>query len=380
MRLALLAAVLFLIAVPAGVYAQDAGPRAKETYDRALDLEARGNYAAALPLLWEAAGLAPGDPDVQNRLGEALVRMGALDAAVDAFRRALAARPAFRKASNNLIMALVKTGKGEEAVDRARRQVLESPADPDSLFTLGLAQSEQDIDAAIITFHRTLAVAPRHVLARYNLALALQRADRQQDALDELQKALAIEPRPEMHYTRGVIYWHQGDLDRAAAALRAAIAAEPGYADAHYTLGAVLKARKDWAGAAESLRRAMALGPNQPAAQYALGQVLAQSGDEAGARANLAEAERLRRRVEIEREASVLTVVGSQRLEAGDLAGALDRFRQAAGVFDGYAPAHYQMGIALQRLHQPEAAQAAFARARQLNPALIPPPDAKPVK
>ena len=51
----------------------------------------------------------------------------------------------------------------------------------------------------------------------------------------------SLEPRPEIHYTLGVIYWHQGDVERATAALRAAVAARPEYADAHYTLGAVLK-------------------------------------------------------------------------------------------------------------------------------------------
>ena len=164
---------------------------------------------------------------MQNRLGEALDRMGALDAAVEAYRRALDARPSFRKASNNLILALVKTGKGPEAVARARALVAESPADPDRYFTLGLAQSEQDVDGAIQTFRKVLDLAPRHTLARYNLALVLRRADRLPEALAELERALAIEPRPEAHYTMGIIYWHQGDLDRAVAALRAAIAAEP---------------------------------------------------------------------------------------------------------------------------------------------------------
>ena len=180
---------------------------------------------------------------MQNRLGEALERIGALDAAVDAYRRALAERPAFRKASNNLILALVKAGKGPEAVARARALVAESPTDPDRYFTLGLAQSEQDVDGAIVSFRRALELAPRHTLARYNLALVLSRADRLPEALAELERALAIEPRPEAHYTMGVIYWHQGDLDRAAAALRAAVAAEPKYADAHDALGNVLKAR-----------------------------------------------------------------------------------------------------------------------------------------
>ena len=67
----------------------------RDLYTRAVQLEADGNQPAALALLWEAAGLAPRDADVQNRLGEALERIGALDAAIEAYRRAVAARPDF---------------------------------------------------------------------------------------------------------------------------------------------------------------------------------------------------------------------------------------------------------------------------------------------
>src|SRR4051794_8362089 len=108
-----------LLVAQAATAAQDASMRAKDAYNRAVDLEAKGNNAAALSLFWEAAGLSPHDADIQNRLGEALERIGALDAAVDAFRAATAERPAFKKASNNLILALVKSGKGPEAVERA---------------------------------------------------------------------------------------------------------------------------------------------------------------------------------------------------------------------------------------------------------------------
>ena len=245
--------------------AQDSAGLAKSAYARAVDLEAKGNDPAALSLLWQAAGLAPRDADVQNRLGEALQRLGALDAAVDAFQRALAARPDSQKAANNLILTLVQAGRGPEALQQARAFIAASPDDPDRYFTLGLAQSEQNLGEAIKTFRRVLDRAPRHTLARYNLALALQRADRLPEAIAELDRAIGIEPRPEAYYTLGVIYWHQGNLDRAIAALTDAVAAQPGYASAHYTLGAVLKDRKDWTKAAESLRRAIALRPDLPA-------------------------------------------------------------------------------------------------------------------
>lgn len=359
---------------------QDPSARAKRAYARAVELDTAGNHAGALSLLWEAAGLAPHDADVQNRLGEALERMGALDAAIDAYRSALSERPDFRKASNSLILTLVKAGKGEEAVRRARVLADASPEDPDRYFTLGLAQSEQNVTDAIASFRRVLEIAPRHTLARYNLALVFRRADRLPEAIDELERALAIEPRAEVHYTLGVIYWHQGDLDRAARALRAAVAAKADYADAYDTLGAVLKSTRDWKGAATSLRRAIALRPDRPAAHYTLSQVLQMSGDARGARAHLAEAERLRLRAQVEQEASVWTSVGTRQLDEGDPAAAIECFRRAIAVFDAYAPAHYQMGRALQRLNRQEEARAAFARAKQLNPSLVSPPDSPPPK
>ena len=351
---------------------QIATGRARQAYERAIELEAQGNYIGALSLLWEASGLAPRDADVQNRLGEALERIGALDAAVDTYRRALEARPDFRKASNNLILALVKTGKGPEAVERARSLIAESPGDTDRYFTLGLAQSDQDLDGAIQTFRKVLQMAPQHALARYNLALVLRRADRLPEALAELERMVKTDSRPEAHYTMGIIYWHQGDMDAATNALRAAIAADPKYADALVALGSVLRARRDWTGSTAALQRAVEIRPD-PATYYTLSQVLQLAGDYAGGRANLDESERLRTRARLEHEALVWTSVGIQKAESGDLLAAVDGFRRATAIFEAYAPAHYQLGLVFERLGEHEASRSAFERARQLNPSLVSP-------
>ena len=353
--------------------AQTEGASGRDAYARAIGLERQGNDSAALALLWYASGAAPHDADIQNALGEALVRIGALDAAIDAFRHALSERPPFQKAANNLILTLVKAGHGEEAVMRAKALVAEAPRDADRYFTLGLAESEQDVDAAIATFRRVLELEPGHTLARYNLALVLKRADRLPEAVETLTRAIEIEPRPEAFYTLGVIYWQQGDSDGATRALRRATAMDSRYADAYYTLGAVLAARKDWNGASDALRRAIAIRPEMPGAHDTLARVLQQSGDAAGGTAEFAEAQRLRTRAALEQEAGVWTAVGSRTAESGNLVAALDQFRRATAVFDGYAPAHYQIGLVLQRLGEPDAARAAFARAAQLNPGLVPP-------
>jgi tetratricopeptide (TPR) repeat protein len=351
---------------------QTATGRARQAYERAIELEEQGNAVGALSLLWEASGLAPRDADVQNRLGEALERIGAIDVAVDSYRRALALRPAFRKASNNLILALVKTGKGPEAIARARSLVAESPGDTERYFTLGLAQSEQDIDGAIDTFRKVLQLAPQHALARYNLALVLRRADRLSEALAELERMVKTDPRPEAHYTMGIIYWHQGELDRATDALRAAIAADPKHTDALFALGSVLKARQDWTGSTAALQRAVEIRPD-PASYYTLSQVRQLAGDESAARTYLDESERLRTRARLEHEALVWTSVGIQKAESGDLLAAVDNFRRATAIFEAYAPAHYQLGLVFERLGDREASRLEFERARQLNPSLVSP-------
>lgn len=376
LRARLPAALVLTFVLPIQGLLAQAPRRAAEISDRALTLEAQGNHAAALSLLWEASGLAPDDPDIQHRLGQALERLGALDAAIDAYRQALRARPSFRQAANSLILVLVKAGRGPEAVERAGAMVAADPRDADAQFTLGLAQSEQDVDEAMKTFARVLALQPRHVLARYNFALLLKRQDRLAEAVDQLTQAIDIEPRPEVHHTLGVIYWHQGDLDRAAAALRAATLAQPDFVDAYHSLGAVLKARRDWPGAAAALRRAIALRPDRWGAHYALGQVLQQSGQTAEARRHLDQADRLRRLAQLEQEAGVLTAVGISRFTAGDVQGAADCFRRATAILDSYAPAFYQLGRALQSLGRADESRAAFTRARELNPSLIPPESA----
>ena len=360
-----------VVVLRAATLAQAQSPR--DLYTRAAQLESQGNHPAALTLLWEAAGLAPRDADIQNRLGEALDRIGALDGAIEAYRRAVAARPDFTDADNNLTLALAKAGRGREAVERARARVAGAPGNVDAQFTLGLALSEQDVDEAMRTFRQVIARRPGHVLAHYNLALVLKRLDRTKEAIGELQRALEIQPRAEAHFTLGTLYFHEGDFDRAATSLRAAIAAQPRFADAYVKLAAVLRAKHQLPDAVDALRRAIVLQPESSSTHAALATVLQLAGESEAARQEAAEAERRRLEGQLEREAAALTAVGIASLDSGDSTTAVERFRGAIAVDGSYAPAHYQLGRALQRAGDASGAQAAFARARQLNPSLVPP-------
>jgi tetratricopeptide (TPR) repeat protein len=346
---------------------------ARRAYDQAVALETDGNHPAALSLLWAAAGAAPADADIQNRLGEALERIGALDAAVEAYERALRHRTDFGRSMNNLVVALAKAGRGADAVRRAESWVAARPADPERLFTLGLAQSEQDVDAAMRTLRQVIARKPDHALAHYNLALLLKRVDRIDEAIAVARRAAAIDGRAEVHLALGSLYVQQAAFAPAAASLEDAIAADPRSVDAWVLLGSVRKARGDLPAAAEALRRAIAIRPGSWTAHAALATVLRLAGDDEGSRRASAEAERRRAEDQRERTAVVMTAVGVSRLDAGDADGARERFAAAVSVATTYAPAHYHLGRSLQALGRIDEARAAFAKARQLNPSLVSP-------
>jgi tetratricopeptide (TPR) repeat protein len=369
--LTLLACLVVAAAAPAGVAG---GQAPREAYDRAVALQAEGNDTAALSLLWAAAGAAPADADIQNRLGEALERIGALDAAVDAYQRALGGRPDFSRAMNNMVVALAKAGRGADAVRRAETWLAARPTDADRLFTVGLAQSEQDVEAAMRTLREVIARRPDHALAHYNLALLLKRVDRDDEAIVAARRATAIDARPEAHLALGSLHLQQGDFVRAIAALEAALAADRRNVEAWVMLGTVHRARGDLTRAADALRRAIDLRPTAWGSHAALAAVLRLAGDDAGARRASDEAERRRVADQRERAAVVMTAVGVARLDAGDAEGARERFAAAIAVAESYAPAHYHLGRALSRLGRTGEARDAFDRARRLNPSLVAPP------
>jgi tetratricopeptide (TPR) repeat protein len=348
-------------------------PSARAAYDRAVALEAEGNHPAALSLLWAAAGAAPGDADIQHRLGEALQRIGALDAAIEAYRHALAGRPDSVRSMNALVVALAAAGRGPEAIARAEAFVAAGPADPERLFTLGLAQSEQDVDAALRTLRQVIDRRPDHALAHYNVALLLKRIDRIEDAIASARRATALDGRPEAHLALASLHVQQGDFARAEAALDAALAADRRFVEAWLMLGVVRRSRGDLPRAAEAVRRAIALRPEAWGPYATLATILGRAGDASGARRASDEAERRRLHEQRERAAVVMTAVGVARFDAGDLEAARDRFSAAIATADAYAPAHYHLGRALHRLGRSDEARVAFDRARQLNPSLVSP-------
>jgi Flp pilus assembly protein TadD len=138
-------------------------------------------------------------------------------------------------------------------------------------------------------------------------------------------------------------------------------------------LGTVLRQQGLTADARAEFRAAIEYRPDSAEAYLSLGQLLKQAGDANGAAAAFEQAEALNQR-KADAQASTFAVgVGREKLKAGDVAGAIERFREAVRVAPDNPQAHYQLALALERTGAREQARAHFEEAQRLAPYLQPP-------
>jgi Flp pilus assembly protein TadD len=151
------------------------------------------------------------------------------------------------------------------------------------------------------------------------------------------------------------------------------IEARPDYAEAHYVLGTVLKQQGKLEEAAAALREAIRLQRDNAGAHTTLAGVLRQLGDTEGAAAESKAGAELGKQKTSEQAALFATNSGKRLLTTGDLEGAISQFRAAIEAMPGYAPAHFQLGVALQRRGEKGEAAREFQKAAELDPHLTPP-------
>ena len=149
--------------------------------------------------------------------------------------------------------------------------------------------------------------------------------------------------------------------------MRKALHTKPDYAEAYYTLGTVLKQQEKWADAAVSLREAIRLEPELAGAHTTLAAVLRQTGDAEGAAAESRAGVALAKKTTDLQAAVAATNSGKRLMNAGDLDAAISQFRSAIASTLGYAHAHYQLGVALQRKGEREEANKELQKAAELE-------------
>jgi len=283
-------------------------------YHRALALHEGGKADAALAALREAARELPGDPAVQQRLGQWLLDRGDLEGAAAALQKALSLRPdqpdflsglaaveLARKRWNEALalaqramripgsrQAALCAGKALEGLGRTgeAKPLLEAGKDaqpnwfPDELEAeylsyrlttraltedAALAVAQGNLSRAIELNEKLVRRNPQDTEALNHLGANLIEAGRFDRAAEVLAKALALAPQSySVHLNLCTLYIRQDKLSEARAEAQRAVEVSGNLASTHYQLGRVLALQNDLEGSYRELKAAIELDDRDP--------------------------------------------------------------------------------------------------------------------
>jgi tetratricopeptide (TPR) repeat protein len=346
-----------------------------------------------LAALAGAAMLAAQRPPVEQAW--ALLAKGERPEAIRLLHQIIKDNP--RNADARLLLGSVlqEAGDRTESIAQLTEAVRLRPRSAEAQNALGEALNAfGDSKAARGPFEKAVALNPKFAQAHANLGLVLLEAGESQAAAAHLDRAIALfghtRDAAYSHYLRAKVYDERNDVPKAAAQLQEAVALQPDFAEAWSDLGDARKTLLDDAGALAAFEHAVALAPDDAVAQTRLGSAyldadkahLAAVHLEAAARLDpknqstlymlqralredgqndkadavkqkLAELLRDKDRADQNMLAGIqLNNQGADLEKAGDLRGALEKYRAALKLLPDHVGIRTNFAIALLRLGQ----------------------------
>jgi len=210
--------------------------------DQAWDLLAKGERKQAIVVLHEIIQTNPRDADARLVLGSVLMEDGERAESIAQLSEAVRLRPRSAEAHNALGEAFNSFGEMQPARG---------------------------------AFEKAVALDPKFAQARVNLGQVLVQAGEFGAAAEHLDRALArLGNSPDAatpHYLRAKVYTDRNEVEKAVAQLKEAVSLRPDFAEAWSDLGQARKTLLDDAGALAAFQRAVESSPDDAVAQYRLG-------------------------------------------------------------------------------------------------------------
>jgi len=346
--------------------------------DQAWDLAAKGQREAAIEILHKTIADNASNADARLLLGSLLSDGGNAPEAIAELTEAVRLRPQSADAQNAL---------GEAYMAAGNAQLARAP------------------------FETAVKVNPRFAIAQVNLGAVLIETGEYASAAEHLDLALKLLGRDGdaayAHYLRAKAYSADNNPRSAVTQLEAALALRPDYPEAWSDLGQARKLLLDDRGALAAEKKAVELNPRDAVAQYRLGAEYLRQGEPAAAVGHLQEAFRinshdqstlnalqsaLRREGKDDEAAAVkqklrhllrekdqasqnavravkLNNEGASLEKAGDLPGALERYRKAVELYPEHVGMRVNYAVVLLRLGQWTDGLTELQKALELDPA-----------
>jgi arylsulfatase A-like enzyme/Flp pilus assembly protein TadD len=210
------------------------------TYANALT--AQGRHREALAIYRRAVAEWPGDTMLFHDLAVAAQRAGLHDEAARAEQAAIALDPKNAAAHNGLGLMLIEQGRAGEAAQAFERASAADPSSAEYLANLGNARrAVNDARGAEAAYRAAIAADPASANGLNGLGVLLVESGRASEAVAVLERATASDPGLwEARLNLGIAYQTAGNLDAAAVAYRAVLAAPSRFARERKAAGELL--------------------------------------------------------------------------------------------------------------------------------------------
>jgi len=159
--------------------------------------------------------------------------------------------------------------------------VAKSPKKPRAHVNLAFALDRQGrLEEAFTHYYEALRIKPDFWEAHYDLARALVRQGRIEEGINHYNEALRFKPDfAEAHYNLGGALMGQERFEEAISHYRKALEIKPDYAEAHTNLGIALERQGRLKEAIDHYSEALRIEPSLPEIHYNLGNALMRQGN-----------------------------------------------------------------------------------------------------
>jgi Flp pilus assembly protein TadD len=300
----LLIAAVFMISAPMPTSAQESKPtirhhRVEETIpddssspevDQAETAMQHNDLATAEALLQKAVTAKPNDYRAWFDLGYVYNATQRRAEAIDAYRKAVAAKPDVFESNLNLGLLLAKQGDDAEAAKYLMAATkLQPTANPQEGLArawqaLGRVLQSTDPPQALAAYAEAASLNPKNAEPHLSSAALLQKQGNLDAASKEYQTATELDPKSQEALAGLVnLYVSQKKYADAETALRKLLAADPQNTNARVQLGRVLEAEGKNEEAAQELQVGLQSNSGDPHAELELGTLYAKANKDAEA-------------------------------------------------------------------------------------------------